>query len=922
MSICYNFTQPEMLGCIEPSVVACTTKEPNALGTGMVSRAAPVPERLGHLAQRMRRWHVLQTAAPADKRLAIMLHNSPCKSVEGTVAEAAGLDAAESTVRLLRRLRNEGWRVDDIPADGAALLTMILERKALQEFRWTNVEEIVAKGGVLARIDQASYEADFERLLPATREEVNEAWGPFPGEAMVHDADGGNPVLLITGLRFGNVTVMVEPKRGCYGPRCDGEVCRILHEPDIAPSHHWLATYWWVQREADAVVQMGAESPLEFLPGKRAGLSDRCYPEISLGTLPSIYPYIMNSTAEGLLAKRRGRAVIVDHLSPPVRRGQELSEQWAGIEELHRQFMAAREAGEAGRLAAITRELRPAMETMNLLPPNAGDEQFRRRLDELPRRLEKLRGRLVETGSHVLGRMPSPEDRDCYMAEADGNGRHGIDVQELSAALERTTDEMDRVVAALNGRFVPAGPSGHLSRGKVDALPTGRNIYGIDVNTIPTAAACDVGAQMGRLVLQKHLREEGRLPESIGVTVWSSDAFLRDGELTGQVLWLLGCRPVWGRGGRVSGIEVLPLDELTMLDSAGQRIQRPRVDVVVQMSAVTRDTLPNLYGLLDDAVTQVAALDESPERNLVRKHVAERLDALREKMQDTDEAILRRLATFRVFSAKPGSYGEGVGLAVDASAWETDKDLAETFVNWCGYAYGRDTSGEGTAAGDAEVTMREFAHLMGGIDVAYQKAVGPEYDALSISCYAGFQGGMAATKRAVGGTSAKLYWGDSVTSDTLDVRDLAEEIDLSMLGKLLNPDWIERQKEEGYRGASAVAGMVNTAFAWSATSHVVSKEQFDAMCRTFIEDEENRRWLGTANVYALEEISRRLLEAAARKLWDADEQSMQALQSAVLEIEGDIEERMGPVQGEFQGGSVDIFTKDSVDKWKPEFTVP
>ena len=103
-----------------------------------------------------------------------------------------------------------------------------MERKAISEFRWTNVEEIVAKGGMLAEVDEAAYRADFDRLPPSVREKVDAAWGAFPAKSMVHNPGSARPTLVVSGLRFGNLLVMTEPKRGCWGPKCDGEVCRIL----------------------------------------------------------------------------------------------------------------------------------------------------------------------------------------------------------------------------------------------------------------------------------------------------------------------------------------------------------------------------------------------------------------------------------------------------------------------------------------------------------------------------------------------------------------------------------------------------------------------------------------------------------------------------------------------------------------------
>jgi cobaltochelatase CobN len=325
--------------------------------------------------------------------------------------------------------------------------------------------------------------------------------------------------------------------------------------------------------------------------------------------------------------------------------------------------------------------------------------------------------------------------------------------------------------------------------------------------------------------------------------------------------------------------------------------------------------------MLDEAVEKAASQDEPSEVNYIRAHVEKRIIELHETMKEVDIPSLHRLARCRVFSSKPGSYGTGIGLAIDAAAWEDDNDLAEAYVNWTGFAYGKGMEGTPPVAGNTVASLNEYSKLMGEIDITYQKATGPEYDAMSIGCYSSFQGGMAAVNRAVGNGSAKMYWGDSSSDTTPQIRTLSDEIDESLFAKLLNPDWIEDKKKNGYTGARSVSGMVNTLFHWSATSRIITNEQFDAAWRVCIENDTNREWLQSENIYALEEITRRLLEASSRKLWAASDEKIEKLQHVMLTIEGDIEEKMGPVEGEFQGSSVDIKKRKDVEKWKYAYTI-
>ena len=913
MMLSFSLSRPEMLGCIDPTLVACSPRAD--AGTENERRLVELlDDQLDRLVARTRAWVALRRKPNAEKRVAIMLHNPPCKSVEATIGNAAALNALQSAVDLLGRLREAGYRVDDIPADGRALLERILARKAISEFRWTSVDEIVAKGGVLAEIDEATFRADFDRQPEAVRRAVDDAWGAFPGKSMVHHPDGPDPTLLVTGLAFGQVFVMTDPKRGCWGPRCDGEVCRILHDPAIAPSHQWLATFWWLQRHVDALVMMGTEGPLEFLPGKRTGLSESCFPNISLGDLPVIYPYLMSVTGEGMIAKRRGRAVVIDHLGAPVARADALGGRWDALEELLRQY---RSATPGARRESLRETLRA--ELAGLGQSVEDDEALALAIELLPRRLDALRRRMLGVGLHVLGRAPDEADARRYVEEARRGGLDEAGETGMRAALAACGDEIDAVLRALDGRFIAPGPSGHLSRGKIDVLPTGRNFYGVDIACVPTPAAQTVGARMGEKLLNAYLADEGRFPETIAVTLWSTDAFQSDGELTAQILWLLGCAPERQANGKVTGITALPLEALTMTAADGRTLARPRIDVVVQMSSVVRDLLPDVYALFDRAVQAVAELEEPEERNFVRAHVQARFAELRATLAEQDEVALKRLASYRCFSSGDGAYSNGVGLALDASAWKDDGDLAEALINTAGVAYGADGR---PAALPAAQQMAQYAHLLRRTDLSYQRASSPETDLLSSSCHLAVQGGNAAARRGLGGGDMRLYWGDTQTTREGEVRALSEELSQSLATTVLNPEWLAMARAQGYTGASGISNRVNVLFGWSATTRAVTRPQFDAVHDRLVTDPAMRQWLRETSPHAFEEIIRRLLEAQARGLWAADAQRLGELHAAMLDVEGDLEEAMGEDHvGEHQGGAVDIRTRGEVKEWAYAFTV-
>lgn len=215
-------------------------------------------------------------------------------------------------------MKNAGYQLTDIPEDGKELIATIMDRKAISDFRWTTVGEIVKKGGVLYRLKKEEYLPWFRELPEKTQAEMIKTWGQPIGE----EIDGVPPAMVyedticITGVSYGNALVCVQPKRGCAGSRCDGTVCKILHDPHCPPTHQYFATYRYFERiyKADVIIHVGTHGNLEFLPGKGTGLSDGCFPDICIGTMPNLYIYNADNPPEGTIAKRRALATIVDHM--------------------------------------------------------------------------------------------------------------------------------------------------------------------------------------------------------------------------------------------------------------------------------------------------------------------------------------------------------------------------------------------------------------------------------------------------------------------------------------------------------------------------------------------------------------------------------------------------------------------------------
>ena len=395
LSQVWTIIMPEVDGLIEPIYVAGSIEHDG------VKSFEPYEEHARYLAKRVKKWIELRRKRPEERKIAIILINPPCKGLEASVAVGFGLDVPESVARLLNRLKKEGYRVGNPPKDGKELIRMILERKAISEFRWTSVEEIVAKGGAVDFVDLNTYMEWFNELPEKAKAELIEEWGR-PEEVlegrgkelsgMVYDGK-----FVIPGLLFGNVFVTPQPKFGCAGARCDGKVCKILHNPNIPPPHQWLVVYRWITRvfKADVIIHFGTHGYLEFRPGKGVGLSINCWPEISIDDVPHVYVYNVSNPMEGVIAKRRGYATIVDHVHPPMAMANVLED----LDSLLAQYSKAKQLGDFERAEVIYEELVKKAKACNV-PIKANDPE--KVVKEIHRYVEAVRGTQIEMGLHVF----------------------------------------------------------------------------------------------------------------------------------------------------------------------------------------------------------------------------------------------------------------------------------------------------------------------------------------------------------------------------------------------------------------------------------------------------------------------------------------------------------------------------------------
>ncbi|MCX2734283.1 cobaltochelatase subunit CobN [Saccharopolyspora sp. NFXS83] len=897
------------------------------------------PERAARVAGIAVKHARLRYVEPADKRLVLMLSAYPTK--HSRIGNAVGLDTPASAVGLLQRLREAGYDIgpEDGPEalpgvaaqDGDALVHALIAAGG-QDPDWLTEEQL---SGNPVRIPAKRYADWFATLPDDLRESIEGHWGPPPGEQFVdrsHDPDGE---IVLAALRAGNVVIMVQPPRG-FGEN----PIAIYHDPDLPPSHHYLAAYRWLTDEfgAHAMVHLGKHGNLEWLPGKTAGMSASCAPDAALADLPLIYPFLVNDPGEGTQAKRRVHATLVDHLVPPMARAESYGDI-AKLEQLldeHAQISAM----DPAKLPAIRSQIWTLMQAAKLdhdlgLDERPHEAEFDDMLLHVDGWLCEIKDAQIRDGLHVLGAAPKGEARvnlvlamlrarqvwggqsgalpglreALGMLEDGSVARGTVDDVEASAhalvsgmeerdwelgavvevcrsvlgdapddvvrvlefavsevvpRLDATTDEMGATLHALEGGYVPAGPSGSPLRGLINVLPTGRNFYSVDPKAVPSRLAWETGHAIADSLIERYLADTGEYPRSVGLSVWGTSAMRTSGDDIAEVLALMGVRPTWDEASRrVNGLEVIPLDELG----------RPRVDVTVRISGFFRDAFPHVVTLLDDAVRKVAALDEPDEQNFVRAHA----------QADLAEHGDERRATTRIFGSKPGAYGAGLLPLMDSKNWRDDTDLAEVYAVWGGFAYGRGLEGT-EARGDMESAYKRISVAAKNVDTR-------EHDIADSDDYFQYHGGMIATVRALTGKAPAAYIGDSSRPDAIRTRSLTEETSRVFRARVVNPRWLEAMRRHGYKGAFELAATVDYLFGYDATTGVVGDWMYEKLAETYVLDEENQKFLTESNPWALHGITERLLEAANRNMWESpNPDTLAALHEVYLQAEGDLED--------------------------------
>jgi cobaltochelatase CobN len=913
----------------------------NEGGLGGVKRYTPIEDRIEHLSNVAKCWAKLSMKPASERKVAILMYQSRPES--GRIGNAAGLDTIESVSDMILRLDREGYTVDHMPLNGRALIDEILDN-ITNDLEWSSPERIREKAADMADLNE--YEQHYSKLSGFDRQLMEENWGEPPGKVCVEDGKFVIPGLLNGNIFIGYQPLRswADQMESVYHDPVVPMPHQYLmfyrwlkfdFGTDIVFHMGTHGTLEWLPGKSvglsskcfpdivlDGIPHIYPyiiDDPGEGIQCKRrseAVLIGHMCPVMARAGSYDELSAIDNTLQEYFKARNSGnekRMALVERILNDVREAQMfgdlgISEDISAVEfedrlgDLHEYLTNIKDAlirdglhilGRAPEGDRLDETIYSIMRLRNGDVPALRDSFAEVRgyaMDELLDHPSEARnGQLNSVVADSLEkdllellaamRCADYEKDACMKLAEEMAGGTSADLKSsidficnsLAGNIMRMTDEMDNLIHGCEGGYVLPGPSGAPTRGNAHILPMGRNYYGIDPDIVPPPSSWKIGKKMADQMIERYVDETGHYPREVGFIIWATDTMKTNGDDVAYILWLMGIRPIWSKvGGQVIGLEPVPISELG----------RPRIDVTVRITGLFRDTFPNLIDLIDDAVKMAAGLDESEEENYLAANLRKDIVEGIEKGLPAEQ--VRKEGLMRIFGCPPGGYGPGVNHAVETGDWKTVQDLADIYIAWGSYAYGRGVAGE---------SMRDqFVKRFSKVGVTVKNMPDREIDVLDMDDVYGYLGGLNSFVRAYGKKDAISLIGDGSNPDKVKLRNAKEELQFVFRSKVLNPKFIEGLKRHGYRGVAEIANLTEYTFGWDATSDTVDDWMYEKLAEKYLFDDDTREWMKDENPHAMMDMMNRLMEAYERGMWDADPKTLERMKEIFLDLEERIEE--------------------------------
>jgi cobaltochelatase CobN len=736
---------------------------------------------------------------------------------------------------------------------------------------------------------------ELSQAIRATHIEAIRGWGTAPGKVMVHEKQ-----LLIPGIRFGNIFIGPQPPRGWELNE------ELLHaNTTFPPTHQYLAFYFWLRHvfKADAIIHVGRHSTYEFLPRHSTGVGSLDYSWHIAGETPGIYPYIVDGVGEGIQAKRRGLAVMIDHLTPPLST-TELYDDLLGLRQLVESFEAADpDPTSPARIRAVS-AIRQRIETLNMQDELASSMaaelkvrgiRFEEVDDDLlvhetGHYLTKLQENYMPLGLHIFGLDWKQKAIDIMLKSMLSDDNDTPARKKISANLAASPGEERRsFFNALAGGYVEPGKGNDPIR-TPEALPTGRNFHALDGSLLPTRLGYNLGKELAAKARKETPAEKD---EKEAIILWASDAVRDEGAMIAFGFDMLGLEPVWNGRGILTGVRRVPLENTRkrrdvvfvtsglFRDLYGAQLEWLDKSVLLALdgaSTTIREKFPELIMPLASALEPLENLATGGTENLVENRVAQQW------VKETQELLSQgvtgsqagREASLRIFGTAPGSYGAGVNkLAERSGAWQDRMEVAKAYINRMGHAYGMGYRGQRM--------NKRFTANLAKVKNTYLGRASNLYGLMDNNDAFDYLGGLSLAVESLTGKapSARVIHHADPKNATLTPLDQALMTELR--GQFLNPAWLKPLMDHNYSGARTMGNeFLEYLWGWQITSpEIIKSWMWDEVKSVYMDD---RYDLGLDeflekghNAHVKTNMMAIMLVAAQKGFWQTDEETLKSL---------------------------------------------
>jgi cobaltochelatase CobN len=892
---------PEIDGGIASLVIATQNLQDN----GFYSYV-PEDERINNFVSLVHKHLSLRDIPNSEKKIAVCYFKSPGK--DGLLA--SGMEVIPSLYNFLKRLREEGYNVGDLPSSQNEFGKRIMQDGiVLGSYAKGAQEEFLTNANPLW-LPSSQYEAWARQVLAEAKyNEVVMRYGDAPGELLTGTSDDGEKQIAIACVRYGNILLFPQPR-----PALGEDEFKLVHGMPVAPPHSYLAPYLYARQGfgANALIHFGTHGNLEFTPGKNVGLSRNDWADVLVGDLPHFYFYTTGNVGEGIIAKRRTHAVLVSHLTPPYVESGMRRQYDALLTDIHKVLDEGTESNVTVALHVKKEVIRLGLHRDLDLDSVAGNPYSLDDLEKLDAFIEEIANEKMLGAYYTLGEKYADRDlatttmavsvdplayemakRDCDKGEITAEQLHdftfithyylpvarkkladflarpsgdlsAVESDLKDAALYRqqlqrsTGNEMEAMLRALNGGAVFPAPGGDPVLNP-NVLPTGRNMYSINAEMTPAPRAWEEGKRLAETTLELYKNKHGSYPRKVSYTFWAGEYISSEGATLAQAFRMLGVEPVRDRTGHVVDVKLIPSSELG----------RPRINVVVQVSGQLRDIAGSCLRMLTEAIRLTSTATGEAYPNYVASGTGLQEKTLIDKGLSPKEA--RELSVMRVFGPVNSGYSTGMLAYTESSGyWDRESELVDGYLNNMSAAYGDDEHW-----GDVREGL--FASALMETDIVVQPRQSNTWGPVSLDHVYEFMGSLSLAVKTLTGKEPDALFADYRNRNSKRMQNLKEAVSVEARTTILNPVFIQERMKGDATTAEMFGEIFRNIFGWNVMRpSAIDKELYNDLYRMYVLDENRlgvHEYFDRVNGAAFQSMLSVMLESARRGYWDAtDEQ--------------------------------------------------